>query len=379
MVETITPVVHGGNRKRWAGTLALHVVGATAAAAAAGAALGTAGAILGAPWGPAGPVIVAAVAAIYLAREAVGLPVPLLEARRQVPQWWREAFSPGLAGLLYGAGLGVGFATHLGHGTLVAVAAAAVAGGDAAAGATAMVAFGMARSVAVAVTWAARDGAAAGALAEGLERMAVGSVPALANGLALAAVAVAAGWTAGATPSRGPGVGPALVLAAAFGWAAVAKALRPAAWRKAVAAHDLPGPIRRTAIVAVPLAEGAVVLLALAGFIDAAAGGALALLAAFSAALIRHRRRIGDQVPCGCFGSGRKRSARLLLARNLGLGVVAVAALAGPDTLGGLRPPTVAELLPAALVVAGVVLTAVLVRRAVGLLHESRSPADAST
>jgi Methylamine utilisation protein MauE len=322
-------------------------------------------------------VIVATVAVLYLAREAIGLPVPVLEARRQVPQWWRETFSPGTSSFLYGLGLGVGFATHLGHGTLVAVALAAVAAGDPVAGAAAMVAFGIARSLAVAVAWWASDRTAAKALAGGLERVAVGPVPALANGLALAAVAIVAAWTAGSAPPQRPGLAPALLLAGAFGWAAAAKAFRPAAWRGAVAAHHLSGPMSRAAVVAVPLAEAAVVALVLAASILVAAVAALALLLAFSAALVRLRPRVGEMVPCGCFGSSRTRSVRVLLLRNLALGLIAAAALAGPDRLDGLRPPTSAELLPAALAAAGAVLSAVMVRRGVALLRESRPRPDA--
>jgi hypothetical protein len=133
----------------------------------------------------------------------------------------------------------------------------------------------------------------------------------------------------------------------------------------------------RAAVVAVPLAEAAVVVLVLAGSIRMAAAAALALVLAFSAALVRLRRRVGEMVPCGCFGSSRRRSVRVLLLRNLALGIIAAAALAGPDRLDGLRPPTGAELLPAALVVAGAVLSAVMVRRGAALLRESRPPADA--
>ena len=49
MVETISPVVHGG-RARWLGTLALHTIGATGTAALFGATLGWIGQALGAPW-----------------------------------------------------------------------------------------------------------------------------------------------------------------------------------------------------------------------------------------------------------------------------------------------------------------------------------------
>src|SRR5512134_2076601 len=134
MVETITPVVHGGRRSRWARFLVLHVAGAMAAAAAFGAILGGAGALLGAPWGAAGLGLVAALAALYLAREVFGLRVPVPQLRRQVPDWWRTYFPFGPASFLYGIGLGVGFLTYLSHGTLVVISAAAVASGRPSAG-----------------------------------------------------------------------------------------------------------------------------------------------------------------------------------------------------------------------------------------------------
>src|SRR5688572_12660484 len=90
MVESITPVVYG-TRARWVGALALPAVG------------------------PAG------IAVLYLARELTGVRIPVPQLRRQVPDWWRTYFGRPLAAFLYGAGLGVGFLTFLGHGTLVAV------------------------------------------------------------------------------------------------------------------------------------------------------------------------------------------------------------------------------------------------------------------
>ncbi|HEY7754696.1 MAG TPA: hypothetical protein VID69_00555, partial [Actinomycetota bacterium] len=122
MVETITPVVHGGSRSRWAILVALHVAGATLAAAVFGAMLGTVGVLLDAPWGAAGTALVATLAGLYLAREALGLRVPVPQLRRQVPDWWRTFFPFAPAAFLYGVGLGVGFFTYLSHGTLVAVA-----------------------------------------------------------------------------------------------------------------------------------------------------------------------------------------------------------------------------------------------------------------
>src|SRR5947208_895396 len=135
MAQTITPVVHGGRRGRWLGSVILHTAGTTASAAVFGAALGGIGRVLGAPWGAAGLAAVAAVAAAYAARELLRIPIPLPNLRRQVPDWWRTFFSPPAAAALYGLGLGVGFFTYLTFGTLVAVAAAAIASGRIAAGA----------------------------------------------------------------------------------------------------------------------------------------------------------------------------------------------------------------------------------------------------
>ncbi len=62
MVETIAPVVYGEDRKRYAAALALHTLGAGAAAGALGALLGAAGGLTGAPWGARGALVLAAVA-----------------------------------------------------------------------------------------------------------------------------------------------------------------------------------------------------------------------------------------------------------------------------------------------------------------------------
>src|SRR5215210_6058237 len=117
MVETISPVVYG-TRARWISALALHAVGAAATAAAFGAAIAAAGA-----------VAVVVLVAVYGARELVGLPIPVPQLRRQVPDWWRTYFGRPFAAFLYGAGLGVGFLTYLGHGTLLVVAVGIAATG----------------------------------------------------------------------------------------------------------------------------------------------------------------------------------------------------------------------------------------------------------
>jgi len=92
MVETITPEVLG--RRRYPVALFLHTLGAGASGAVTGALLGGIGWLLGAPWGAPGYVALACVAALYFVREAAGVPVPLPQLRRQVPEWWRRFYSP---------------------------------------------------------------------------------------------------------------------------------------------------------------------------------------------------------------------------------------------------------------------------------------------
>lgn len=149
MVETITPVVYGGDLRRYYTAVALHVAGATLSAAAFGLLLGVVGFALGAPWGQAGLAAVAIVALIYAARELLGVPVPLPDLDRQVPEWWRTFFGPYVAAFLYGLGLGIGYLTFLSFGTLVAVTAGAVSGGDPWVGAALMAPFGTARALGV--------------------------------------------------------------------------------------------------------------------------------------------------------------------------------------------------------------------------------------
>src|SRR5438477_3054101 len=151
MVQTITPVVHGGRHGRWLGSVAAYTFGATVSAAALGAALGGVGRLLGAPWGAAGLWALAVVAAVFSVRELFGVPIPLPNLHRQVPEWWRTFFSPPVTSFLYGLGLGVGFLTYLSFGTLVAVGAVAVASGRPLIGLAVMAPFGLARGLSVLV------------------------------------------------------------------------------------------------------------------------------------------------------------------------------------------------------------------------------------
>jgi hypothetical protein len=384
MAQTITPVVHGGRRARWLGSVLAHAAGGAASAAVMGAALGGLGGILGAPWGRTGLVALAAVAGAYAARELLGIPIPLPNLRRQVPEWWRTFFSPPVAAFLYGAGLGVGFLTFLSFGTLVAVSAAALVSGSPATGALLVGPFGLARGLSVLVAAKATDQERLERLAGRMERMAVSRAPAMVNGIALLAVTIVAAVAAVASVAVSGSVGAArsgpaaAAVATVFAWAAVAKILRPAGWRTALEAYGL-GAVRTVAMIAVPALELGVVVLIATGHLEAGATAALAMLGAFTLAVLRARRLNGDRLACGCFGRSRVRDYRVILARNAGAAALAAFALAGHGTTSTfpLRWPGNGELLPASLSAAGLVLAGVVVRAAVRSLtaRDNRSAA----
>jgi hypothetical protein len=108
MIETITPDVCGSRRRRRI-ALALFGLGAVAAAAALGAALGAFGALVGAR---AAVLVVAVLAALAAARELGLLRLPVPQLRSQVPDWWRFGLPLPLWSLGYGAGLGAGVFTY---------------------------------------------------------------------------------------------------------------------------------------------------------------------------------------------------------------------------------------------------------------------------
>src|SRR5215207_2833118 len=173
MVETITPVVHGGSRSRWGTSLALHAIGAAVAAAIVGSLLAGAGALL-----------VGAAAALYVARE-LGAPIPVPQLRRQVPDWWRTFFPPHVAAFLYGLGLGPAFLTYLGHGTVVVVSVAAFASGRPLLGAAMLAPFGLARGLGPVLAFGVRSPSDAAALVERLDRSASKGRWRVANALSL--------------------------------------------------------------------------------------------------------------------------------------------------------------------------------------------------
>jgi hypothetical protein len=193
MVETITPAVHGGRRKRYWVSVAIHTLGAAGSAALLGALLGGAGALVGAPWGYAGPLAVAIVASAYALRELAGVPIPVPDRHRQVPDWWRTFFSPHISALLYGLGLGLGFLTFLSFGTFVVVALAALVSGDPLVGVMICAPFGAARAAAVIVTRHAVNADEAAKVVDRLQHAGRGRGPAIVNGVMLATIVVAVG------------------------------------------------------------------------------------------------------------------------------------------------------------------------------------------
>jgi len=190
MVETIAPVVHGGRNRRYWIAVALHVLGAGLSAAAFGLLLGAVGAVLNVSANVAVGLVVT-VAVLYAARELLRLPVPLPDLDRQVPDWWRTFFAPPVAAFLYGLGLGVGFLTFLSFGTLVAVAAAAIASAEPLVGAALIMPFGVARGASV-VFGARTTTAEVESRVQRLEDLARSRGPRLVNGVVLVIVAITA-------------------------------------------------------------------------------------------------------------------------------------------------------------------------------------------
>ncbi|MQB00913.1 MAG: hypothetical protein GEU78_11585 [Actinobacteria bacterium] len=193
MVETITPVVHGGRNRRYWISVVLHVVATTLTAAAFGGLLGGIGFLARAPWGPVGRALVVGIALLYAARELFGVRVPVPDRHRQVPEWWRTFYPPPVAATLYGIGLGVGFLTFLSFGTFVAVSVGAFLTADPARGALIVGPFGLARGLSVILAAGARDQEAASELVDRVQALAEGRAARLVNGCALLAVALVAG------------------------------------------------------------------------------------------------------------------------------------------------------------------------------------------
>jgi Methylamine utilisation protein MauE len=304
-------------------------------------------------------VLVGAAAALYTARE-LGAPVPVPQLRRQVPDWWRTFFTPHVAAFLYGLGLGPGFLTYIGHGTVVVVSVAAFASGRPLLGAVVLAPFGLARGLGPVLAFGVRSPSDAAALVERLDRSASRARWRVANALALSMVLVATVHEIRTidAPSEA-GALAAAVLALTFGAAAVAKLARGARWGRTLGSYGLRPGVTRLAGFGVPAVELGIAALVLAGLGSSAGLLSIVALAAFSGGIVVGRVRAGRRLECGCFGGSGTRDYRLLLARNLALaGVAFVAWRAGEDAplVHALGEPAGADLLPVALVVLGLAL-----------------------
>ena len=264
MVETITPVVHGGSREPMRMSLALHAVGAAVAAAIVGSLLAGSGRAARRAVGVPDVVLVAVAAALYVARE-LGAPVPVPQLRRQVPTGGARS-SPRMRRSLYGLGLGPGFLTYLGHGTVVVVSVAAFASGRPLLGAAVLAPFGLARGLGPVFAFGVRSPSDRAALVERLDRSASKARWQVANTLALSMMLVAA--VVEVLGIDGPSEVGALAaagVALTFGAAAVAKLARRAVWWRTLGSYGLRPAATGLAGFGVPAAELGIAALVFAG------------------------------------------------------------------------------------------------------------------
>ena len=148
------------------------------------------------------------------------------------------------------------------------------------------------------------------------------------------------------------------VLGLVFAWSACAKFVRFDDWREALAGYRLPAILERIARLLVPVVELLVPVLFIAGRVKAGAALVVALVAAFSLAVLRARSFEGDRLPCGCFGKRKVHDYRLMLIRNSFLGgLAAVLLLAGDDVpiFEGIGAPGSSEVVPVTLTVVGLI------------------------
>jgi hypothetical protein len=157
MADAFSPVVHGGRNQSFWRALGAHVIGAGIAAASLGVVLGSIGSVFELDWSSPSLVVVAALAAIYAAGELAGFHLPIPHRKAQVPEWWRSYFTPTTTAFLYGAGLGVGFATHVRSALLPVVAGLALLSGSPLLGAVVLAPFGIARATSVLVGFDAAE------------------------------------------------------------------------------------------------------------------------------------------------------------------------------------------------------------------------------
>lgn len=111
MVLTVTLMVHPGSRSRWVLTFASHIAGGAIGGLLTAGAIAWIVQIAGVGrYAAPGATTILIVSLLFDAR-LLGTRVPSLG--RQVPQRWREYFTPPTASFLYGVGLGMGVTTRV--------------------------------------------------------------------------------------------------------------------------------------------------------------------------------------------------------------------------------------------------------------------------
>lgn len=154
-----------------------------------------------------------------------------------------------------------------------------------------------------------------------------------------------------------------LGLAVTFTWAALAKITAWSRWRATVSDYGFVGFMGGLAVVSVPLAEAFVPVLLLAGAVRPAGILAAVLVCGFSLAILRAHNRLGERLPCGCFGGDKQRDFRVLLARNAILGAAGGLVASGDTSIfGGLPAPAADTFLPVVLTLVGIALIGALMR-----------------
>ena len=143
MLASITPLGERGRHSNWWVTVTAFLIGATAASAGAGAALGALGSVAL----PERPGLAVLLAAIGVAIVLDGLPLAVPGPRRQVDERWLDRYRGWVYGAGYGAQLGLGVTTIVSSAATYVALLAALLTASAPAGAIVLGCFGAVRGL----------------------------------------------------------------------------------------------------------------------------------------------------------------------------------------------------------------------------------------
>ena len=192
MLASITPLGERGRGQRWPVTVGSYALGATAAGALAGTALGAAGVWLGlgGRQTTARLLVLAGLLALGAALDGLHrVPGP----RRQVDERWLDAFRGWVYGLGFGAQMGIAYATVITSAATLCAGGAALLSGSATGGAAILGLYGLVRGLTPALTAGVRSPAQLFALHARLERWRAPVRRAAVAGLLVLAAVAAAG------------------------------------------------------------------------------------------------------------------------------------------------------------------------------------------